>query len=71
LLFKASGSIAVACEGIYLALTAEGEGCFGFAAAFRADIAGWENLGITVRADFTLQCVSLFFQTPVAWNFHV
>ena len=41
LLFKASRSIAVAGEGPDLTLTAEGEGCFSFATAFRADIAGW------------------------------
>jgi len=57
LLFKASGSIAVACEGPDLTLTAEGEGCFGFAAAFRANVAGWDQL---------CQNNSLKFHSPTA-----
>ena len=55
LFFKASSRIGNESIGINLALTAKSEWGLGFAAAFRADIAGWEVLGITVRADFTLQ----------------
>jgi hypothetical protein len=61
LFLKAGRGIAHTSEGIYLPFAAEGIGCFCFTAAFRAHIAGWENLGFAVWTDFSNQGVTLFF----------
>ena len=40
------------------------------ATAFRADIPGWENFRLAMWAGFPNQGVTLFFKSPIAWNFH-
>jgi hypothetical protein len=35
-----------------------------------ANRARWENWGLAVRANFTGQCITLFFKSPVTRNFH-
>ena len=50
---------------------AVGQFVFGITAAVRADIPGWENLGIAMWANFTDQRVPLLFQPPVTRNLHL
>ena len=54
----------------YFPFAAEREGCFGLASAIRSDIAGREDLGKAVWADFSHQSIALLFQSPMTGDFH-
>ena len=48
-------------KGENLAVTAKGEGGAGVVAAVRADVARGEDFALTMRANFTDQCIPLLF----------
>jgi hypothetical protein len=56
--------------GKYFALPAEGVKGFGLTSTVGANIAGWEDLVIAVRADFADQSVTLLLKTPMTRDFH-
>jgi hypothetical protein len=66
----AAGCLVNGREGKNFAFTAERIEGFRFASAGRANVAGWEDLVIAVRADFAHKSVSLLLKSPMARDFH-
>src|SRR5688572_22695683 len=57
-------------KGIDFAFPAKGKTFLGLSAAGLTYVTRWEDPGVTMRAHFPDQRITLLFQSPVAWNFH-